>query len=242
MRIRHVLALLALVLLAGAGRAADREIKGKLVEVDVDDKSVTVETDQGKKIEFSIGAASKVYDHKGVSNFGFKDARLKPGASVKVVLPEGKSKTIKELHYLAAATVESDKPSSKTKVTSKYSPPAKDSSSKESPSKDSSSKKSTKDEPTTTKSGSEKDLPEAKLLKIDKEKRMIQVEMVEGGKKVQYTIGKDVEFVGPRGGVSDEEFDDDRFAVGNIIKLEMDGRQVSKIHLPYRHRKPKDKN
>jgi hypothetical protein len=237
MRIRQVLALLALFALASAGRAADREIKGKLIEVDIDDKSVTVETDQGKKIEFTIGTASKVYDSKGVSRFGFKDARLKPGAEVKVVLPEGRSKTIKELHYLAAGTVESDKPAGKTTVTSKYSPPTKESSSKES-----SSKKATKDESTTSKSGSEKDLPEAKLLKIDKEKRIIQVEMVEGSRKVQYTIGKDVEFVGPRGGVSDEDFDDDRFVVGNIIKLEMDGRQISKIHLPYRQRKPKDKN
>lgn len=236
MRIRQVLALLALLVLAGAGRAADREIKGKLIEVDVDDKSVTVETDRGKKMEFAIGSASKVYDSKGVSHFGFKDARLKPGASVKIVLPEGKGTTIKELHYLAAATtVESDKPPGKTTVTSKYSPPA-----KEPPSRESSSKKPAKDEPTTTKSSSEKDLPSAKLLKIDKEKRIIQVEMVEGSRKVQYTIGKDVEFVGPRGGVSDDEFDDDRFVVGNIIKLEMDGRQISKIHLPYRPRKPKD--
>src|SRR5438128_1608139 len=100
---RSAFAFLSLFLLSGALLAADRTVTGKLVEVDIEDKAVTIKNDAGKTVEYAIGTNSIVMNANGTkSNFGFKDSRLKPGATVKVVLPE-KGNTIKELHYVSAA-------------------------------------------------------------------------------------------------------------------------------------------
>ncbi len=74
----------------------------------------------------------------------------------------------------------------------------------------------------------------AKVLKVDVAKRTVEVEMA--GKKQTLTLGADVKFLGPRGGVSDKGIKDDRFVAGNEVRIEMDasGKNVSVIHLPVR--------
>ncbi len=261
---RSAMAFLGLFVLSGALWAADRTVTGKLVEVDIEDKAVTIKNDAGKTVEYAIGTTSIVMDSKGKSNFGFKDARLKPGATVKVVLPE-KGNTIKELHYVSAAPPASTKTPPKTEAMKgaarKTDPPAKGSTTTTPPAESSKSdtkksddtvveKKETtnpakkdvaaKDEKKETAHDADKGLA-YKITSIDKAKRTFSGEAVEGGKKASFTLDDKVEFVGPRGGVSDDDFDDDRFVVGNIVQVEMDkgGRNVAKVHLPYRKRTSK---
>lgn len=259
------MALLGLFMLSGALWAADRTVTGKLVEVDIEDKAVTIKNDAGKTVEYAIGANSVVMNANGTkSNFAFKDARLKPGATVKVVLPE-KGNTIKELHYVSAAPPASTKTPPKTEAMKgaarKTDPPAKGSTTTTPPSESSksdtkktddkedakkettkTSKKDTvaKDEKKETAHDADKGLA-YKITSIDKAKRTFNGEAVEGGKKASFTLDDKVEFVGPRGGVSDDDFDDDRFVIGNIVQVEMDkgGRNVAKVHLPYRKRTSK---
>ena len=214
---------------------------GKLVEVDIEDKAVTIKNDAGKTVEFAIGATSVVMDSRGKSNFGFKDARLKPGATVKVVLPE-KGNTIKELHYVAAAVPADSKtpPKATPQVSAarKTDPPTK-SSTPPSTSKTEAKKSDDKkiDEKKETTLDADKGAA-YKITKIDKTKRTFSGEAVEGSKRAEFTLGDKAEFVGPRGGVSDDDFEDDRFVVGNIVQVEMDksGKNVVKVHLPYRKR------
>jgi hypothetical protein len=51
------------------------------------------------------------------------------------------------------------------------------------------------------------------------------------GKKSELVFGKDVTFMGPRGGKA--EFDDERFAAGRTVKIVYDasGKMVKEIHL-----------
>ena len=57
------------------------------------------------------------------------------------------------------------------------------------------------------------------------------------------TIGDDVVFYGPLGGVSDRKIKDDRFAAGSeiVIVYNTGGRTVKEIHLPYRQTADEDK-
>lgn len=73
----------------------------------------------------------------------------------------------------------------------------------------------------------------AKITKIDLEKQLLTVEM--DGKKTELKIGDEVQFIGPRGGVSEKGLKDDRVAVGAEVRIVFDGKkQVKEIHLPVR--------
>jgi hypothetical protein len=97
--LRHALVALVVLFLFASGLLAadDKEVKGKLVKVDVDKKVLTVNTDDGKK-EYTVSAETKFIGPKGgVSKEGIKDERLVAGAELKLVIAAN-NKTVREVH------------------------------------------------------------------------------------------------------------------------------------------------
>jgi hypothetical protein len=96
--LRHsVLVLVALLVFVGGLWAADKEVKGKVVKVDVKKKTLIVETDDGKK-EYILNDDTKFFGPKGgESDKGIKDDRLVPGAEIKLVVA-GNNRTVREVH------------------------------------------------------------------------------------------------------------------------------------------------
>ena len=89
--------LFALGLLAGAGRAADKEVTGTLVKVDVKNNTLTVKTAEGNKT-YDVNAETKFVGPKGgVADAGLKDERLVRGVPLKLVVA-GNNKTAREVH------------------------------------------------------------------------------------------------------------------------------------------------
>jgi hypothetical protein len=90
---RHaMLALVGLFLVAGSLLAADKEVKGKVVKVDV----ITVMTEDGKK-DYEVSKDTKFLGPKGgASEKGMEDDRLVPGAEVTLKIA-GNNRTIHEV-------------------------------------------------------------------------------------------------------------------------------------------------
>jgi FlaG/FlaF family flagellin (archaellin) len=89
--------LVALGLVAGVGRAADKEVTGTLVKVDLKDNTLTVKTADGEKT-YDVNAETKFLGPKGgVSDAGLKDERLVKGVMLKLVVA-GNNKTAREVH------------------------------------------------------------------------------------------------------------------------------------------------
>jgi hypothetical protein len=93
-------------------------------------------------------------------------------------------------------------------------------------------KDSAKDKKATAKEGTE---IKGKITKLDVDKKTFTVE-TDDGRKLDFKIGDDVKYVGPRGGASKEGIKDDRFKVGNEVKLVTDagGKTLKEVHLPVR--------
>src|SRR5437763_16502178 len=88
--------LLTLGLLAGAGRAADKEVTGTLVKVDVKNNTLTVKTDDGEKT-YDVNTETKFLGPKGgASDAGLKDDRLVKGVMLKLVVA-GNNRTAREV-------------------------------------------------------------------------------------------------------------------------------------------------
>jgi hypothetical protein len=81
-----------------------------------------------------------------------------------------------------------------------------------------------------------------KITKVDVDKMTFSVE-TEDGKKMDFTVDKSVQFIGPRGGLSKMGIKDDRVKVGAQVKLVMDatGKNLKEVHLPTRGGAGKDK-
>ena len=96
--LRHSLAVVvALLVLAGSLLAADKEVKGKVVKVDVKKNVITVMTEDGKK-DYDVNKDTKFIGPKGgVSEKGIEDDRLKPGAEVTLKVA-GNNRTLHEVH------------------------------------------------------------------------------------------------------------------------------------------------
>jgi hypothetical protein len=89
--------IVALLFVAGVALAADKEVKGKVVKVDIKKKIVTVQTDDGKK-EYTINDDTKFLGPKGgKSEAGIKDDRLAAGAEITLVIA-GNNRTVREIH------------------------------------------------------------------------------------------------------------------------------------------------
>jgi len=96
--LRHSIAALVLLVLFAANLfAADKEVKGTVVKVDVMASTLTIETDDGEKT-YDINDDTKFLGPKGgASKEGIKDDRLAKGAEVKIVVA-GNNKTAREVH------------------------------------------------------------------------------------------------------------------------------------------------
>jgi hypothetical protein len=89
--------LIALLALAGSVLAVDKEVKCKLVKVDVKKKVLTVMTEDGKK-DYDVNDDTKFIGPKGgVSDKGIEDDRLVKGAELKLVVA-GNNRTLREVH------------------------------------------------------------------------------------------------------------------------------------------------
>ena len=86
-QLRHAVAgLLALLIVAGAAVAADKEIKAKVIKVDVKKMTLTVQTEDGKKT-YTISDKTKFLGpKKGVSAARLEDDRLIKGAEITLVI------------------------------------------------------------------------------------------------------------------------------------------------------------
>ena len=96
--LRHPLAVIvALLVLAGSALAVDKEIKGKIVKVDVKKNVITVMTEDGKK-DYEVNKDTKFIGPKGgVSDKGIEDDRLEVGAEVTLKVADN-NRTLHEVH------------------------------------------------------------------------------------------------------------------------------------------------
>jgi hypothetical protein len=96
--IRQALAsVLALFVVAALVLAADKEVKGKILRVDVAKKTITVQTDEGRKT-YTVNDETKFIGPKsGASDAGIKDDRLVKGAEVTLLIA-GNNRTVREVH------------------------------------------------------------------------------------------------------------------------------------------------
>jgi len=75
-----------------------KEIKGKITKVDVDKMTLSIETDDGKKLDFKVDDDVKfIGPNKGLSKQGIKDDRVKVGAQV-TLTTDATGKVLKEVH------------------------------------------------------------------------------------------------------------------------------------------------
>jgi hypothetical protein len=87
----------AILLFVSGVQAADKEVKGTVVKVDLKAKTLTVKTADGEKT-FDVNDDTKFLGPKGgVSDAGLKDDRLTAGAEVKLLIA-GNNRTAREVH------------------------------------------------------------------------------------------------------------------------------------------------
>jgi hypothetical protein len=93
---RSLAVMVALLLAAGSLKAADKEIKGKIIKVDVKNNVITVMTKDGPK-EFDVNKETKFIGPRGgVSAKRMQDDRLQPGAEVKLIVA-GNNRTLRQV-------------------------------------------------------------------------------------------------------------------------------------------------
>jgi hypothetical protein len=94
---RSIAGIVALLVIAGSALAVDKEIKGKIVKVDVKKNVITVMTDNGKK-DYDVNKDTKFIGPKGgVSDKGIEDDRLEVGAEVTLKVADN-NRTLHEVH------------------------------------------------------------------------------------------------------------------------------------------------
>jgi hypothetical protein len=95
---RSIAVVLALLVAAGIALAADKEVRCKLIRVDVNKNVLTVTTEDGKTEHFEVNENTKFIGPKGgLSERGIKDERLVRGVELKLVIA-GNNRTIHEVH------------------------------------------------------------------------------------------------------------------------------------------------
>src|SRR5262245_7218381 len=97
--VRHAIAgsVVVLLVLAGSGLAADKEVKGKIVKVDAK-KNVITDMNEDDKKEFDVNKDTKFIGPKGgISDKGIEDDRLEVGAEVTLKVA-GNNRTLHEVH------------------------------------------------------------------------------------------------------------------------------------------------
>ena len=72
-----------------------------------------------------------------------------------------------------------------------------------------------------------------KITKIDVDKMTFSIKTSDG-KEMDFTVDKDVQFIGPMGGKRKEGIKDKQFKLGSEVSLVMDatGKNLKEVHLP----------
>jgi hypothetical protein len=92
-----VAVMVALLLMAGNLYAGDKEVKCKVVKVDVKKMILTVMAGDEKK-EYTLDDKTKFIGPKGgISEEGIKDDRLMPGAEIRLIVAAN-NRTVREVH------------------------------------------------------------------------------------------------------------------------------------------------
>src|SRR5262249_21726172 len=87
--------LLAAGLVAGQAKKEGKEIKVKVTKVDATKNTISVTTEDGKKMDLAVEEDTKIVGPRGgVSKNRLKDDRLVPGAEIKVTMDGKKVKEI----------------------------------------------------------------------------------------------------------------------------------------------------
>jgi hypothetical protein len=94
---KAITVMLALLIMASAAVAADKEVKGTVVKVDVKKKMISVKTDDGDKVYTTSDDTKFIGPKGGESDAGIKDDRLVKGAEITLVIA-GNNKTVREVH------------------------------------------------------------------------------------------------------------------------------------------------
>ena len=208
---------MVLIVLEGTLAAADKDVKAKIVHVDAEKKTLTVSQEDGEK-RYVFGSDAKVFSPTGAaSKEGFKDKRLVAGAEVQLVLTAN-GQGIREIRLVAAAAAKD-----------REKEPAKKESAKEP------AKRAT---PVTAKKDSTE--IKGKLAKVDIDKKTFTITTEDGG-NLEFTVGDDTKFLGPRGGATKEKMKDNRFVPGSEVRVVPggDGKAVEAVYLPVRKREEK---
>jgi hypothetical protein len=91
---KSLASLFVFALVVSTAAAADKDVTGKLVKVDVKGKVLTVKTDDGEK-NYDVNDDTKFIGPKGgVSDKGIKDERLVAGVELKLVVA-GNNRTLR---------------------------------------------------------------------------------------------------------------------------------------------------
>jgi hypothetical protein len=79
-------------------KADTKEIKGKITKVDANKMTLSIETEDGKKLDFKVDDDVKFIGPRGgASKMGIKDDRVKVGAQV-TLTTDATGKVLKEVH------------------------------------------------------------------------------------------------------------------------------------------------
>jgi len=216
---RSVMAgLTGFVVLVSAATAADKEIKGKIVKVDVDGRKITINED-GKSVEYGVLARGAVVTVDGKeSKDGLADRALARGAEVTLTIPAN-GRFVKEIAVESRKATAAEKPKPKDAPAATEKPRV---STSEKPKPD-----SDKPEPKGT---------EAVVVKVDVAKMVLTVKV--GNRAMDLSIGDETKFIGPRGGDRGEGakgLKDDVLTPGAEIRfVQGKGKTVEEVHLPVR--------
>ena len=100
-------------------KADTKEIKGKITKVDANKMTLSIETEDGKKLDFKVDDDVKFIGPRGgVSKMGIKDDRVKVGAQV-TLMTDATGKVLKEVHLPRRAGGDTGKDKAPVKDASK---------------------------------------------------------------------------------------------------------------------------
>jgi hypothetical protein len=220
---------------ADAGEKTDNLIRGTVIEMNKDSKTLSVKTGEGERT-FAVTRATKFIgaDNSPVQK-GINDSRLSAGSLVGIV-PTRNGRSAREIHMMAAAPSSPERPvedsSAKSGAAATMPGAAR-------------TTRAPAQAPVHHTAAKPVDGVEARIISVDQAAKHITVQL-KTGRKQDLTVTDETEFIGPRGGVSDRGIKDDRVTPGADVTLVFmqSGRVLKEVHLPYRNeieRNEKDK-
>ncbi len=96
--LRHILpCFLAFLIVSGATLAADKQVKAKVVKLDIKKKTLEAQTREAKRVYIINDETKFIEPNGGPSAAGIKDDRLQVGADVELVII-GNGRMLREVH------------------------------------------------------------------------------------------------------------------------------------------------